>query len=205
MMNRAEAYDDLSTVLYLVPFLVSGIYGLVLWAQLGFSALLPTDVYLTVTRDPYVFLVGTFAVFGGLYIDVYSKGRAERAKRISALSGTLQKIAAVSFILAFVCALYANGFDPTGTVLDFVVGRYSLIFPVMLVLLSYLLVIPFNFGGFTRRSVTGIVLMLLVPAVVYEVGKRNSIVGIVFGFILLVIGLFVFLWNRPEPSDSQTG
>jgi hypothetical protein len=199
-MNRAEAYEDVSTVLYLVPFLLCGIYAIVLWAQAGISALLPTDVYLTVTRDPNVFLVGTFAVLGGVYLDVYSRDRAERPKRLQALSGILQKIAAASFILSLLSALYANGLNLSGTVLDFVVGRFSLVFPAMLVLLSYLIVIPLNTGTIGKRSLAGIVLMLLVAPVVYEVGKRNSVVGITLGLVLLIVGLIVFLWNRPKPE-----
>ena len=203
MMNKAEAYGDLSTVLYLVPFLVCGIYAIVLWVERGISALLPSDVYLTVTRDPWVFLVGTFAVFAGLYVDVYSTEQGMRARRISSLSVTLQKIAAASFILALLSALYASGFDPSNTVLDFVVGRYSLVFPALLVLLSYLLVIPFNTGSFGKTGVVAIIVMLLVPAVVYEVGKRNSVVGITIGFLLLIAGLAVFIWNRPRKSEEE--
>jgi len=202
-MNRAEAYEDLSTVLFLVPFLISGVYALVLWAQEGFSALLPSDVYLTVTRDPYVFLVGTFAVFGAVYLDVYTTDVADRLKRVSTLSGTLQKVAVASFVLALICAFYANIGNPSNTILDFVVGRYSLVFPAMLVLLSYLLVIPFNTGGFDTRSVTAIVVMLLVPAVIYEVGKRDSLAGISIGFVLLIVGLIIFLWNRPKEPDEK--
>lgn len=203
-MNRAEAYEDLSTVLFLVPFLVSGIYAIVLWAERGLSALLPPDIYLTVTRDPSVFLVGTFAVFGGVYVEVYATERSKRARKISSLTGTLQKIAAASFILSLICALYANGLDLSGAVLDFVVGRYSLVFPTMLVILSYLLVIPLNTGSFGRKSVVGIIVMLLVPVAIDEVGKRNGAVGIALGLILLVIGLFIFLWNRPKQPDEET-
>ncbi|HUI85744.1 MAG TPA: hypothetical protein VLY21_01145 [Nitrososphaerales archaeon] len=200
MMNRAEAYEDLSTVLFLVPFLVAGVYAIVLWVGKGFSALLPTDVYLTVTRDPYVFLIGSFAVFGAVYVDVRSQAVADRPKRLTVLSGTLQKVAAASFILALLCALYANLTNPSNTVLDFIVGRYSLVFPALLVLLSYLIVIPLNSGDFGRRRLLGIVVMLLVPVTIYEVGKRDSLVGIGIGFILLIAGLVIFLWNRPKPT-----
>ena len=204
MMNRTEAYEDLSAVLFLVPFLASGIYAIVLWAGKGASLLLPTDTYLTVTRDPYVFLIGIFAVFGGVYFELSATERDKRRDKISSLSGTLQKIAAASFVLALLSALYANGFDPSGTVLDFVVGRYSLVFPAMLVLFSYLIITPFNTGGFGMRSLAGIVVMLLVPAEIYEVGKRNSFVGISFGFVLLLVGMFILLWSRSKGDAAKT-
>ena len=202
-MNRVEAYDDLSSILFLVPFLISGVYGLYLWAQRG-GVLIPTDAYLTVTRDPYVFLVGIFAVFAGVYLEVAATERAKRLERISSLSGLLQKLAVAAFVLALICALYANGFDLSGTALDFIVGRYSLIFPALLVLLSYVMLIPLNTGAIGMRSGIGIVVMLLVPAVIYEVGKRDSFVGITGGFILLLVGMAIFLWNRPKASEKET-
>lgn len=202
-MNRVEAYDDLSTVLFLVPFIITGVYGLYLWAQRG-GLLLPTDTYLTVSRDPYVFLVGTFAVFAAVILEVWITERPKRLEKISSLSGLLQKLAAASFILAFICALYANGFDPSGTALDFIVGRYSLVFPALLVLLSYVMLIPLNTGAIGMRSGIGIVVMFLVPAVIYEVGKRDTFVGIAGGFILLLVGMAIFLWHRPRASEKET-
>jgi hypothetical protein len=202
-MNKVETYDDLSTVLFLVPFLLSGVYGLYLWIQRG-GLLLPTDVYLTVTRDPVVFLVGTLAVFGGSFVEVWIADRDRRAEKLGSLSSLLQKLAAASFILALICALYANDLNLSGTSLDFIVGRYALIFPALLVLLSYLIVTPLNSGAIGKREGVGIVVMLLVPAVVYEVGKRDSIVGIVLGFILLIVGLVIFLWNRPKTRAAAS-
>jgi hypothetical protein len=202
-MNRTEAFEDLSTVLYLVPFLAAGVYAIVLWAQSGASLELPTAVYLTVTRDPYLFLIGSFAVFGGVYFELSATDRAKRSEKLPSISSMLQKIAAASFILALASALYANGLDPTNTVLDFIVGRYSLVFPALLVLLSYLIVTPVNTGSLGMRNMTGIVVMFLVPAVIYEVGKRNSVVGISLGFVLLIVGMVLFLWHR-QSDDEKT-
>jgi hypothetical protein len=202
-MNRIEMYDDVSTVLFLVPFLVSGIYAIYLWVGSGISLLLPTDVYLTVTRDPVVFLVGFLAVIGGLLISVWVTEQPKRREKLSSMSGTLQKIAFASFVLALVSAVYATGFSISDTVSDFIVGRYSIVFPALLVGLSYLIVIPVTVAPFGRRGIAGILLMLLVPAVVYEVGKREVMVGLVGGFVLLIIGIFVFLWNRPAASKKE--
>lgn len=203
-MNRTEVYDDVSTVLFLVPFLVSGVYALYLWAGSGISTLLPTSVYLTVTRDPTVFLLGSFAVMGGLFVSVWVTERPKRRDKLASLSGTLQKIAVASFVLALVSVFYATGFSISDSVTDFLVGRYSLVFPAMLVVLSYLIVIPVSTAPFGMRKLTGIVIMLLVPVVLDEVGKRDVLVGLFGAFALLIVGLFVFLWKGPGQKEEET-
>jgi hypothetical protein len=204
LMNRTETYDDVSTVLFLVPFLVSGVYAIYLWARSGLSALLPRDVYLTVTRDPIVFLVGSLAVIVGVFISVWVTELPKRREKLTSLSGTLQRIAIASFVLALVSVLYATGFSISDSVSDFIVGRYSIVFPAMLVLLSYLIVTPVTTAPFGTRKLIGIAIMLLVPAVIYEVGKREILVGLVAGFALLIAGIFVFLWNRPAQKEEET-
>lgn len=192
-------YEDVSAILFLAPFIVSGVYALYLWFSSGITPILPSTVYLTVTRDPVVFVVGSFAVFLGLMAEVAGVEAGERKARLQASAALIQKLAATSFILSLLMAWYANGFtDIAGTADDFMVGRFSLAFPVILVLLSYLATVPLNWRALTKGRTAGIVLMLFVPAVVYEVGKRNTPVGLGFGFILVLAGLYLFL--RVEKS-----
>ena len=62
MISSKERREDVSFLLLLVPFAVSGIYGLLLWVTTGASAILPPTVFLQVTESPYVFLIGFAAV-----------------------------------------------------------------------------------------------------------------------------------------------
>ncbi len=202
MMARTERTEDISTLLFLVPFLASGIYAIVLWAQSGVSLGLPTSVYLSVTRDPYIFLIGFLAVLAGLTVDVLSEEQSKRKSRLVADQSLLQKIAAASFILAFISAAYASGFNPSNLALNFIVGRYSLIFPALLVLLSYMVVTPFKGRALESRDFIALVLFLGVPAVTYEVGKRNTPVGLGLAFILLVAAIVLVTFRRSKAEEK---
>ena len=198
--------EDISTLLYMIPFLVSGIYGLVLWVQGGLSAILPTSVYLTVTRDPYVFAIGTLSILLGITLEVNGTEMQARAAKLASLGNTLQSIAAASLVMVLVCAWYANGFlDVSGAATDFIVGRYGLVFPAMLVLLSYLITVQFRFSSLANRKVLAIVALLLVPASLYEIGKREVTAGLVIAFILLLIGLGIYLVpeRKTRPSEEE--
>jgi len=189
--GRAE---DFSTILYLVPFIASGVYGLVLWVQNGISLTLPTSVYLTVTRDPYLFMLGSLSIMLGIIIEVNGTVSGTRPAKLVSLGNTLQSIAAASLILVLLSAWYANGFtDLTGMATDFIVGRYGLVFPAVLVLLSYFLSAQFNLVSLANRKVLAIVAMLLVPVSLYEIGKRDVFAGLLVSLLLLLFGLGAYL------------
>ncbi len=201
MSNRGFS-EDVPALLYIVPFLLSAVYGLYLWARAGISAVLPTDVYLTVTRDPYVFLLGSFAVIFGVVLDT-SRTDGDRQAKMRTTADTLQSIAIASLVLALLGAWYSNGFQHlTSTFTDFIVGRYSVVFPTLMVLLSFLLTINVRGESLRNPKFLGVVALLAVPAVVYEVGKRATAVGVALGLVLLVIGVWVFM--RSERTQGQT-
>jgi hypothetical protein len=205
-MSRDGPAGDFSALLYLVPFAVSGVYGLYLWVQAGLSAVLPSSVYLSVTRDPIVFVVGSLAILLGVVVEVTSTEPAERPAKLAATSSTLQTIAAASLTLALLSAWYANGFtDITGTATDFIVGRYGLVFPAMMVLLSYLVTGQFRLGAIRNGKVLGILAMLLVPVAMYELGKRQTVLGLVVAFVLLLIGTALFLtpWRGSKKAERK--
>ncbi|HZW85702.1 MAG TPA: hypothetical protein VFE91_07375 [Nitrososphaerales archaeon] len=202
-MSRSGNAGDLSAVLYLVPFIVSGAYGLVLWVQSGISVLLPSNVYLTVTRDPIIFAIGTLAVLGGVIIDVRSSPPQERTATLSSLSNTLQSLAAASLILVLFSAVYANGFtDLSSAATDFIVGRYGLVFPVMLVLLSYLVSARFQVEALFSPRVLAVVALLLVPVSIYEIGKRQTALGLTVALVLLIVGLYLFI-RKPRSQKQE--
>ncbi len=194
MLSSKGFSEDASAILYLVPFAASGVYGLYLWLIGGVSVILPRGVYLTVTRDPILFIVGSLSVMLGLTLEASSADPAARKAKLDSLGNTLQTIAAASLILTLVAAWYANGFiDISGAATDFIVGRFGLVFPAMMVLLGYLVTARFDLRSLKSPKALGIVAMLLVPATLYVVGKRSLILGLGGSLILVVIGLVLFL------------
>jgi hypothetical protein len=199
--------EDYSTILYLVPFAAAIVYGLVLWVQTGFSWTLPTSVYLSVTRDPYLFMLGSFAVMLGLIVEVNGTSLSERPARLALLGGTMQSLAVASLVLVLFFAWYANGFtDFTGAANDFIVGRYGLVFPAILILLSYLVSAHINIASFFTRKALALIALLIVPIPLYELGRRNLAAGVVVALVLLVAGLAMYLAperkpGKPEPEE----
>ena len=204
-MNLRGRSEDLSTLLYLVPFIASGVYGLVLWAEAGLSLTLPASVYLTVTRDPIVFIIGSLAVMLGIIIEIDGTEPSARPAKLVSLGSTLQSIAVASLVLVLICALYANGFtDIGGTATDFVVGRYGLVFPAMLVLLSYFITAQFRFERIFSKDVIAVIVLLLVPASLYEIGKHHTALGVAVAFAFLVLGMVIYLFpKRTTPPKKE--
>ncbi len=203
-MSTRPRSEDFSTLLYMVPFAASGIYGLLLWVQNGISALLPKTVYLTVTRDPIVFVIGSLSVLLGVVIEVNGTELAARRARLASLAGTLQSIAVASLVLVLICAWYANGFtDLSGAATDFIVGRYGLVFPALMVLLSYLVSAQFRLKSLTNRKFLAIVAMFLVPVSLYEIGRRALFVGLLIAFLFLVAGLALYLVPEKKPPPPK--
>lgn len=195
--------EDIPAVLYLVPFLVSAGYGLLLWVRSGVSAILPKTVYLTVTRDPYVFMLGSFAVIIAVIVEVTSAESAAKQTKAKSTGDILQSVAVASIILALLGAWYANGFvDLSGTFTDFILGRYSIIFPAVMVLLSYLVTIQLKLDSLGSPKVLGTIALLLVPAAVYELGKRDTAGGLAIALVLVIVGVGLFLRSGRKPQAS---
>ncbi len=203
-MSLKERYEDYSTLLYLVPFVGSLAYAIALWVQTGISLELPASVYLTVTRDPIFFIIASLAVLAGLVIELNGTEQAARRAKLLSLSNTLQSMAVASIAIAVLAALYANGFtDIGGTSSDFVVGKYGLVFPAVLVLMSYFITVQFRAESLVSRKVLAVIAMLLVPASLYEIGKRQTALGIGIAFVLLLIGLGLYLAPERKPQEPQ--
>jgi hypothetical protein len=202
MATRGRA-EDYSTILYMVPFVASAAYGIFLWVQNGISAILPSSVYLGVTRDPILFIVGSLSVMLGVMVEVNSTDASARPAKLVSLGNTLQSIAVASLVLVLLSAWYANGFtDLTGAATDFIVGRYGLVFPAVLVLLSYLISARFGLAALRSRKSIAIIAMLLVPVSLYELGRRVLVVGLLLALGLLVFGLVAYL--APEKKTPKT-
>ena len=166
---------------------------------------LPSSVYLTVTRDPILFIGASLAVMLGVIIEVNGTEPAARPAKLASLGGTLQSIAIASLVVVVISALYANGFtDTTGAATDFIIGRYGIVFPATLVLLSYLITVQYKLPGVTRRQILAAIALFLVPASLYEIGRRQTALGVSISFVLLVAGLALYLFpERKLPPPKK--
>jgi len=203
-MNRREVYEDISFLLLLLPFFAAALYALYLWAGEGFSFFLPRQAYLGVTRNPYLFLLGTLAILLSTVMEVSNEERARRSERVLPLSRRLQKLAAASFVLAIITAWYANGFSPdlSGTGADLFSGRYTIVFPGLLVFLSFLIVTPISLRSLAQMKTAAVILLLAVPAVIYEVGKRNTLLGLGGSLFLTILAAAMLSW-KGKPSKKS--
>jgi hypothetical protein len=189
-------YGDVALLLYATPFILNFAYALYVWAGVGLSAVMPSLVYLEVTQSPYVFLVGFAAVALAVVLDFDSEAANARKGATLTLSRRLQLIALVSFILAFISAWYSAGGDLGNGVLNMVDGRYPLIFPALLVFFSYMILPSVKLQGANLKNLGTIVLLILSPLSVYELGKHNTIAGLGVGLILVLAAAFLLVYKK---------
>ncbi len=189
-MNNRGVYEDIAYLLFLVPFAASAVYAVSLWAGQGFSPILPESVYLTVTRSPALFLLGGFAVMLGIVAEVSIEQVERRSQTVASLSRRLQRLGVSSLVFATLAAWYANGFtlDFGRVVADVLVGRFNIVFPALLFLLSFLIATPLRLQRVVQPKGLAIMALLLVPVVLYEIGKRNADLGLAVAFVLLLAG-----------------
>ena len=195
MMVKSDTYGDLAFILYAVPLVICAIYGVVLWAQAGFGAILPESAYLGVTKSPYVFLVGLTAVLLAAALDVTNEEFENRRTGLFTVSKRLQKLAVVCFVLALITAWYATGFtgDAGSIVLTFLSGRYAMVFPALLVVFSFLILPTLRIQKQQIKSLAAVLCLLAVPGVIYAVGKRNLGASFAVSLVLMIIALFLFV------------
>lgn len=203
-MSSDDNRQDIPFLLFVVPFAVSAVYALYLWAQAGLSATLPQSVFLEVTQSPYIFLIGFFAVIAGVIIDITIEPQERRRAKLIHDSDTLQKIAIVSLVLGAICAWYAAGFDPGQGATNVLDGRYVVVFPALLVIFSFLMLPSVRFTKDQLRNVVMILFFLGVPLSVDEIGKRNFFAGMIGAVILLVAGVYLFFMGQRQKSDSSS-
>jgi hypothetical protein len=201
-MNRTELYRDTATIFFIIPFISPTLYAIYLWSAYGFSSFLPSSVYLQVTRDPYIFLIGIFSVILASVIEIASYNQGEREQCLWLISSNIQKIALSSFVLAFVISWYSINFtDISGTVLDFFEGRFNIIFPSFLVLYSFLLVVPIRKQWITNKYFISSFLLILIPPVIY-LGRREPLLSFILAFLLLILAILVIYLRRGENQDK---
>ena len=201
-MKSSDSKEDVPFLLFLVPFAISGVYAIYLWAEAGLSATLPQTVFLQVTENPYVFLVGFTAVIIGAVMDVLYAEPAMRRAKVIHESTTIQIIAVVALVLGALCAWYAAGFDPGAAAGNILAGRYVVVFPALLVIFSFLMLPAVSIRKDQTNIVAIAVLLLAVPLAVDEIGKRSFFAGMGVGLILLIAAGYLYLRNQTDKRKT---
>lgn len=204
-MNKGILYQDIAWFFFALPFVVPAIYGLYLWYRSGFSAFLPQDVYISVTTDPNVFLVGIMSIILAAYFDLISVKVEEREKKIESIASTLQKIGVTSFLLSVIVSLYSSHFYDLGTLAtEIVVGRYDIIFPAFTFIFGFLLVIPIRREYLSRASVISFILLLIIPVIIYVGGRRLPIASFVLSFALIIVSVSLIIYDKSVKRIEST-
>ena len=207
-LQRAETTENISFILYLVPLISSIIYAISLWASEGLSSTLPETVYLSVTKDPYLFLIGFLAICCAVLIEVFGSSKESRLSRIETNSKQIQILAVISFSAAVLSVWSTIGysFDISRTLQILLAGRYALIFPLMLFILAFLLntSLKFNLLSFNNlMKNASFILMIASPLIFYGLWRIHvpweGIISITL--ITLIIGVALILYKGLDQTS----
>ena len=207
-LQRAETTENISFILYLVPLISSTIYAISLWTSEGLSSTLPETVYLSVTKDPYLFLIGFLAICCAVLIEVFGSSKESRLSRIETNSKQIQILAVISFSAAVLSVWSTIGysFDISRTLQILLAGRYALIFPLMLFILAFLLntSLKFNLLSFNNlMKNASFILMIASPLIFYGLWRIHvpweGIISITL--IILIIGVALILYKGLDQTS----
>ena len=207
-LQKAETTENISFILYLVPLISSTIYAISLWASEGLSSTLPETVYLSVTKDPYLFLIGFLAICCAVLIEVFGSSKESRLSRIETNSKQIQILAVISFSAAVLSVWSTIGysFDISRTLQILLAGRYALIFPLMLFILAFLLntSLKFNLLSFNNlMKNASFILMIASPLIFYGLWRIHvpweGIISITL--IILIIGVALILYKGLDQTS----
>lgn len=202
-MSANRSREDVPFLLFVVPFALNGLYAIYLWAQVGLSSTLPQTVFLQVTENPYVFLIGFLAVIFGAIIDVLQEAPTQRRAKLIHESTTLQIIALAALVLGALSAWYAAGFDLGTAGSNILQGRYVIVFPALLVLFSFVMLPSVTIKREQVRNALMVVLLLAVPVTIDEVGKRSFFVGMGIGLVFLVAAIYLYIQGQAAKSKAS--
>jgi len=166
ILSRVDVLEDLTFILYLTPLIASAVYALYLWLPTGLSTSLPKSIYLAVTKNPYLFLIGLVAVCGAVLLEVYLSPPDSRVKKLAESSHQVQILATVCVIFALISVWSAADYSTDTRVFltIFLEGRYALIYPLLLFLIAPLLNPTLSLRSFRVRGLTEDLSMLLMVA-----------------------------------------
>ena len=201
--------EDLSFLLYLSPLLINGLYALYLWFSLN---LLPVNVYLKVTNDNIVFLVGVLVIIIALVMEVWMNPKDMRIKKIGENISRMRILAFLFIILSLISVWSASGYSSNiFDVLDlYLEGRYAILYPLLLLGFSFALspsIKHFFKFSIIIFEVIPIILISSSPLLLYILWRLKFSYNIAFPIPILIFiaGIALFLYSlRVEKKSKST-
>ena len=180
---KKDSVEDAAFILYIIPILLNGGYGLWSWVAGGADLTALQQVYINLTREPVIFLVGLIAVCVAVVLDARYLSPIEDVER------RVTRLAVFCFITALIIALLSTGFNLSRGLILFLQGRYALIFPALLMVLTFL----FKVRGLSSTSLRGVgrwlslLLLLVAPLTLYLLWRLGAVWYAVFTVPLILV------------------
>ncbi len=201
-MNRVDLTEDGVFFLYLSPFIISGLHGLIIWVREGITVQPSLTLFLTVTKDPLTFVLGVMTLGAAVVLDVHSAQRENRRITLRVNSRRLQLVAVISLLTSIVFAWVASGYTTNlfRAFTVFLSGRYSIVFPLTLFAFSVFLSIPADLtagGGKAFVQGAGLALLLISPLALFALSRLHYSVSnaLAVSLAMFAAGLTVTLYS----------
>lgn len=178
-----DSFEDATFILYITPILLNGVYGLWSWVAGGADLPMLRQVYSNLTRETIIFLAGLLAVCVAVVLD------ARYLSPIEVVERRVTRLAVFCFITALIIALLSTGFNLGIGLTLFLQGRYALIFPALLMVLSFLFRVR-GLGSTSFKSVgrgLSLILLLVSPLTLYLLWRLGAVWYVVFAVPLILV------------------
>ncbi|NWG08774.1 MAG: hypothetical protein HXX80_00405 [Nitrososphaerales archaeon] len=206
-LKKSEMMEDLIFLLYLFPLFLNGLYALYLWFQRGITLSLPSEVYLAVTKDHAIFLMGVLAIVAALIIEVRMSPVESRAVNVGKNVSRMRVLAYFCVVTSLISTWSASGYSLS--ILDiYLEGGYAMLYPAFLLFLSLALSSPIR--KFLKLSpilfdLLPIVLIVFSPLSLYMLWRLGLPSSLVFSISLLIFiaGIAILLYGPKLKEKSK--
>ncbi|MGQ9780724.1 MAG: hypothetical protein ACUVQ8_00500 [Nitrososphaeria archaeon] len=200
-----DLIQNIILLLYLAPFL-TGIIG---WAYY-FAILGPSEtnfytLFIVVSKDPFLFLIGFTGVVVATVLDAKGSGES-----IGGVMSRVEKIALALLIVEAITVFLVAEMNITKIFFMFVDGKYAVILPLSLLIYSYL--IPLGRIHLQKPSVTSllntlsILIMIGAPAFIFYMYAFHATTNMYEeGVVVFLIGFTLFIFSNYQSFLKKIG
>ena len=188
---RKDSVEDTTFILYIIPILLNGGYGLWSWVAGGADLAALQQAYSYLTREPLIFLAGLLAVCAAVILDT------RYLSPLEVVDERVTRLAFFCFISALIIAMAATGFNLSSGLILFLRGRYALIFPALLMVLTFLFRVKVDLTqpkGLWRGL--SLILLLTSPLTLYLLWRTGAAWYMMFATSLILVVISLILMKR---------
>jgi len=193
---KSELAEDISFILFLLPVILTG--GFLLWAS-SIGSGYDTDIYLSITRNPIIFVISILAVSAGTLVEIYSNPLSLRKRKLEINARRMQWLAGITILTSAVAAWVSLGGSATPPAFLglFLTARFPLIYSVLLYVLSSMLTLQFKIPSTESSLVvnSSSVIVLLLAPISFLVGTTAQLpfaIVVIVSISLLGLGIGLF-------------